>query len=381
VLVYLISYEINQKYKQNISHPLSIPLMASSFVASGCFISATPVVVSLSARPYALALFFLLLALWSSLKSGRIAVLGSSFATFFLISANYLFIFSLILFPILSFLGVINYRRGLLIPLFGVASLSPFINHIEEIFLKAENYSYLPSPSIELFFKIVFQGQTGVALILAAIFALLVKSKIMTNNSNFPYALCLIVILPPSSFLLIYHLFDINIFSERYLIWQVLGWALIAGVLTLKFSIAGKGHYFAISLLALLVFAEGGRTYQIEDWRGVSQRLSQLASAKVLFVSPLVEAKNTFLNSQLDQKEAQYLSVPFVRYLLPNIELTLYRKDQPLDASLRDYHAIVYSSGVNLEQAREIITKLEQLKSKYVIEKYGTVKIIVNSNR
>ncbi len=272
----------------------------SALVGCLVFIVHPAVLRALSARPYALALFFALLSMRALLlwqRSGRQSLLWLYVlfvvATFY---AHYLFCFFI---PV-QLAWVLNRRdrrgskRYCAALVITALLMMPGFDQLYSLFERRESLSFVLRPSLlkvfETLLPLSLLVPVGGGLFLARV---LCPKMIFLRNGLVPILRVAVLwwLSGPILFLLLYWSGVASLFHERYFLWNVGGLSLLIGALFQAiYPDRAKLRAFLLALFLLFV-AESERHWQIEDWRRAAA-IANTSPGLVLLSSGLVESSN-----------------------------------------------------------------------------------------
>lgn len=282
-------------------------------------------VVAVSARPYSFALFFSIFSIYcllnfkksDSLKNALIY--GASLVLTFY--SHYLFAIVGILHLAILFLSKSSNSAQLLKKFFAIVTASiifclPGFYHLYIISKKQTDFAFSAPPNL---FTLLQVALPLPALVYSIVVVFLIenyraffekfKNHELLNISliwwlTAPVLLFVLSVLGPHS-----------IFVSRYMVWSVLGLAvLLAMVCSSISSIKTRKLAFLYSVLFVLI-VESGRKWEIENWRFVSKAIRELkipTESQVLLYSGLIESKH--LDWFQDQERLAYLQSPLNYY-------------------------------------------------------------------
>lgn len=261
------------------------------------FLSSSPVLTAaMSARPYALALFFALSSLYffqSWIESGNYGEFGVAFATAILAYyAHYLF--GAVLVVHLSFLLQRPRRNVVLIvtaTLLGLLCAWPGYAQMGLLAERRLSLSFAEVPGMRDLAGALFPPNLVLYIINALILAAIIRGKFVFAwdpfRRSWPYLLW--YLLPPLVFFVHAILSETSLFVGRYFLWYVPAFCLLSGMLLQSIRSATHRQISCVVLCLLALFFEQGRRWQVEDWRSVPNRIGDSTSAEVLLYSGLVE--------------------------------------------------------------------------------------------
>ncbi len=295
-------------------------------------LSLDQVLLAMSARPYALALFFSVLALraFSRLSdtSGQPAK-GVAFAPLLLLAcaayAHYLF-FACGLVGLL--LARSQWRRALVAVIGSALLASPGLWQLSAL-MEGRDLRFLSNPSLVDFFRtmVPVAAALPVCAALCVVGAMFVgrgdnSLKIESISRRGLFELLSWWLLIPVA-LWVSALLDIGLFTGRYVLWCMVG----AAVLVSLFIGALKPRRAQLlALLVVSVLTTGrafDRSWQVENWRGAFKLVSEGGRCEgqgksILLHSGLIELESAF--GVVQGAEARYLNAPASVYA-PNLEV------------------------------------------------------------
>jgi hypothetical protein len=307
-------YSIGKRLIQSEAALLAIPL----------FFSLAPILRSLSARPYALALLFFLLAVDRALayrdapvagSQGTRALVAMVIAVIAMYYTHYLFIFGALV-P-LAYVARRAYREHrTLAALLCAASIVlaiPGVIQLSTLFARRETLYFAPHPDVVTIVKLYLPPSVTVssiaALLISWILAKRPSFKKAPSNRRMLYAWYL---LPPLPFLVHGYIASGSLVHDRYFLWYLVPLVLLVADLIMRI-IDEKTRFMAMGVLMfLLAVGESERTWGIEGWREAAQIVQSSEQREVLLVSGLIEsAQRDWLDSG---ERAAYLRAPLTIY-------------------------------------------------------------------
>ena len=290
------------------------------------FLSFNPVLISLSARPYAMALacalasayFFMI---WIDRGSNFYGVLSVVFLAL-AFYAHYLFILSgVILDLILLFRGNILKRKKALF-IFTVLLIVlclPGVSHVKHLWGVKDSLYFLKFPGLEDVFKAIFPPVGLIALISGLIAAFVAVGNPLPKKENLK-SLCIVLlwaVAGPLFFYIISLLLGNSLFTVRYFLWSLPGAAIFFAYF-LASARSKKAMYWMFCVAFVLLFARGfDRNWQIEDWKSAAKYLSEEKSSQVFLYSGLIESEQ--IKKKIDGPVGEYLNAPFEYYKVENV--------------------------------------------------------------
>lgn len=282
------------------------------------------VLITISARPYGLALgisvfSFLQLSRW--IESGKLFD-GIKYLLLvtLLFYAHYLFLFAFPVHLLMVLTAKENRARfGQCATLFLIGALLaiPGFMQLSHLAARRSELSFAGKPDLFLLITtavpIPFMVYLGCAIILGLLLGKghrLIASK---DGKLSPVTLLAWCFLAPITLFVLSHLGQGSIFLPRYLVWSLLGLALIGATIHGSMQDARGRLVAVIVLCALWVMRESDRRWQIEDWRGAASIVANSSIGErpvTLLYSGLIESE------KIDSIESdqEYLSAPFRHY-------------------------------------------------------------------
>ena len=304
-------------------------LRGGSYIIPLVFLSVPAVFIqTFSARPYALALLFSTLSVYSFylwLTRARIfyglLYIISSILTFY-----FHYIFSLVgIVHIAIILCLLKEIKVLWRNIFGVYFLIfifciPGFIHIDFWSQKSIIIKSFSSTPIEVLFKKIFPLELLVYVVFGIAMAFIYeKVKVDRINSKLNLIILTWILAPPVILYLLSSIYEYKIFISRYFLWRVSGLALLVVVI---FNSLRPKRAWVIILSIWILFGcilESMRKWNIEDWKFVSQTIETEDTSgeiPILLYSGLVELRQLeFMNMiEQDYRTAQYLTAPLRVY-------------------------------------------------------------------
>ena len=292
------------------------------------FLSFNPVLVSLSARPYAMALAFTLAStyfftVWIDRESKFYAFL-SMICLALAFYAHYLFILAgAVLDIILFFHGSIRRQiKFLLIPTALLVLLClPGLSHIRHLWEVKESLYFLKFPGIENVFKAIFPPIGLIALICGLIAALIavgnpLPEKIKEHRKSL-YIVLIWAAVGPIFFYAISLALGNSLFTSRYFLWSLPGAAIFFAYF-LANSRSNKTIYWIFCVAFILLFARSiDRSWQIEDWKSAAGHVSEKKASQIFLYSGLIESEQ--IKKEIGGRVGEYLNAPFRYYEVVNV--------------------------------------------------------------
>ena len=281
--------------------------------------------LAMSARPYALALAaalgsFYHLHRWLESNRPRDLMLWALFAmlSFY---AHYLFAAFFVVHALLLLQKwkPSNTRSSGAIAIVTVimALISvPGFMHLYRLWVKSASLAFAPEPDLARVFLTVFPKEVFVPLGLAMIAAVIVFPSRLRRNLT-PQQTALILswwVMPIAVFGFHAALSKGSLFMERYFLWYVPAIVFFCVMCFESFENA-RARYLATALFVLFgIVRLVDRQWKTEDWRGAVQLVvekSREVKIPVLLYSGLIESERP---SFADERDREYLSVPFTVY-------------------------------------------------------------------
>ena len=298
----------------------------SSVLAALMFLSTSPALRALSARPYALALLFTLLSWWGFFywvdtrkKKGIILFVCSLVLSFY---AHYLFILSALL-PLLWFLIVLekerrSYKSLLFITLSTILLALPGLFQMWALHLRRESLFFSPSPTFARLMSALFPFG-----IIVSVFAGALLTRIFQPNLHFIrvssfeirriFVLSLTFVVPPLLYFT-YSMFGTgSLFNERYFLWSFVPFSIIIAWCVDMVAPQKVQFLLLLVICIFLTYAESARTWHLEQWREAAV-LVRSKVVPVLLSTGLVESSD--LEWLEGEETSRYLQAPFAPYPL-----------------------------------------------------------------
>ncbi len=302
----------------------------------------------ISARPYALALFFSLASSYCLLRWfkqqnffwGLFYVVSGSF-TFY---AHYLFSAVFLVHFIHACLEARREKsfRDLARLLFAFtlifALCLPALNHLLSLYWSAESLQFAAIPGPLEFIKQWFPFDLFVYLFAASVCVWVVLGNEFNRpHLSGPSGFIFLGLFAPLVFIpALYFSLHISLFMERYFLWYLPFLALCGGVLFSCLKTERARAVFIVVFTILSLARSIDKKWQVENWRAASQAVAQLEQVedKLLLVnSGLIEHRE--VNNYDYPQHLEYLLAPFAAY--PNKAQKL-----PIPFSFEDEEAKAY---------------------------------------
>lgn len=306
----------------------------SSLFVVAVFLSSDAVLVTLSARPYAMALMFSLfacLALVNWLRNSKLTWLIIYSMSFTLsLYAHYLFVgtlcvhLAIFIFSQKSVHATATKFIGAI--LIAIAWLVPLYTQAIHIFDKSKAWSFAAEPGLTDLTRILFPAPIIIAALLAFCLGWVSGGKELKwnwlNTERNSFAIFLIWYLLWPLILFGYSLlFTGSLFIERYCLLYVPGLALCLGALLECIGNGKVKNTIALGFIAFIFIREMDKTWAYEGWEQAANIVNTESATPVLLYPGLIEASN--VENFLAEKSLDYLSAPLQYYKVKNAVNTL----------------------------------------------------------
>lgn len=286
-------------------------------------------VAAVSARPYALALFFSLAAVWALLRweeDGRyrysVLYLGFFLASVYL---QYLFVCMLAvhalhvaLFFRAQRVAIVSYISELLLV---AALLVPAFLHLAELAEHRAILQFVPRPSISSLLRSVAPPALMIAVMMGMVLASLASGGFAVNLGSAKSKRSIWVgwwwLFPPVLYFALSTFGTASIFLERYFLFYAPGVAIGYAALILAWRNERARAVCLCASVAMLMIRELDRRWVTEDWRGAARVLAAQGAEFPALVAPgLAESRN--LEWLEDDSKQEYLLAPLIYYRTQN---------------------------------------------------------------
>ncbi|NDC37649.1 MAG: hypothetical protein EBZ48_06305, partial [Proteobacteria bacterium] len=301
-----------------------------AWLSSAVFITLDPVQVAMvSARPYALALFFALAAVWALLRweeDGRYRY--SALYLFCFVSSVYLqYLFVCML--ALHILHVVLFFRAQRVPLASLVSelilvgttLVPAYLHMRDLAARSGLLQFVPEPTAVTLVRALLPPALSIAAVMALIFTLCVATNRSVQHQSARSRLGLWLawwyLLPPLLFFLLSRWGGVSIFLERYFLFYTPAVSFVFAALILGWRDERVRAMSVAAFVAVLLVREVDRRWVSEDWRGAARLINERDQKIPVLVYPgLAEARD--LQWLHDEGRQEYLLSPLIYYRVRN---------------------------------------------------------------
>lgn len=286
-------------------------------------------VAAVSARPYALALFFSLTSVWALFRweeDGRyrysVLYLGCFLTSVYL---QYLFVCMLAVHALHLLLFFRTQKVQLSSALSELclvaATLAPAYLHMQELSQRRELLHFVPLPTWGALIEALFPPEILIPALLALILAYVTAVNRTVSwekeSSRNTIWVAFWAVFPPLLFYVLSSTVGISIFLERYFLFYTPAIALLTAGCLLIWSDTRTRAICVVGLIALLCIRQMDRRWMTEDWRGAARIVTEGGDTAPLVVYPgLAESRD--LQWLQDEGKQEYLLSPLLYYQVRN---------------------------------------------------------------
>ncbi len=271
-----------------------------------------------TARPYAWALCFTILACEALLTKGKT---WKAKVLIFTLLGFYFHYFAPLVVVMVAATVRISWRTAAALGITGLVAALPGLYHLMVLQKQLGHIQFAAAPNSTLIIQAIAPPYIMLYVIMAALLACIFRPQELQLRQTahaeriaeipwpalFVWAFGLPLLLLLCSFTL-----GPNLLVDRYYLFAAPGICLLLAALFARCTLNRAGEIALFTIFAFALYRDLGREWQLERWREASQELSILAPQKAFLYSGLSEVDDQKLRGDPDYRE--YLLAPFRVY-------------------------------------------------------------------